>query len=75
MLTAREETVLLLLLKRAGKPVSVLTLTNLVSRTHEAVSINSLRVLISTLRRKLKPQASIIARPGNGYVLTIAEDQ
>lgn len=73
VLTLREEAVLTTLLEGMGRPVSLRTLANSISATHEPASVNSLRVLISGLRRKLRQNVSIVSNSGQGYLLAIAD--
>ncbi|WP_298174520.1 winged helix-turn-helix domain-containing protein [Novosphingobium sp.] len=70
-LTARERRILEALAKRLGRPVSHAFLSRLISEDVAGASALYLRVVICCLRKKLRKGASIVARLGQGYELSL----
>jgi len=67
---ARKERILLLALAGArGKPVRYNSLIPRLTEYHENISHNYLKVIVSAVRKKLRPEASIISIKNYGYRL------
>lgn len=69
-LTARERRVLEALAKRCGRPVSHEFLCGVISQDVVRASALYLRVVICSLRKKLRSGVAIISRLGQGYELS-----
>ena len=74
-LSAREATLLEILILQAGKVVSKDRISQRLASTHEALADNAIEVYIHRLRKSLEPYQSVIRTiRGLGYLLEISSD-